>query len=400
MAGVGLGLQGTAEEQPVVDVRLDDVTVEYPGERGDERVAALDRLTLHVASGELLTLVGPSGSGKSTVLRTVAGLETPRHGEVVIDGTVVTALAPRERDVALVTQYHTLLPHLTVEENLGFPLRLRKIAPDEADRRVRAEARSLGLWSKLRRRPAQLSTGERQKASLGRATTRRPRVYLFDEPLAGLDLAERSRLRRELRQLQRGMGVTSIYVTHDQRDAIALGDRLAVMAGGRVVQTGPPLEVYRDPGTLFVVRFLGAPSWGVVEGPLRDDGTTAWIDMQGTAVRLHPVQRGAVHDAAAGPDVALGVPAGSVRLHDDGAADGPWLRQVELRVRTVEPVGGTLAVGLRAASAATDHPSQLYGMVPQTARPSRGELVTATIDLRDSYLFDARSGVRILPRRS
>lgn len=381
----------------MVDVTLDDVTVEYTGERRGDEVTALDGLTLHVRSGELMAVVGPSGSGKSTVLRTIAGLETPRQGTVSIDGMVVNAVPPRERDVALVSQFHALLPHLNVEGNLGFPLRLHGTSAEETARRVGAEARALGLWSKLRRRPRQLSAGERQKAALGRATTRRPRIFLFDEPLAGLDLAERDRLRRELRRIQRGMGVTAVYVTHDQRDAMALGDRIAVMSRGRIVQLGEPLEVHHDPIDLFVARFVGAPSWGIAQGPLRDDGTTAWVDVDGTALRLHPAQRDALRDHAAGPDIAVGVRAGSVVVEPTPRGDD-WQRHIDLVVRATEPLGGKTVVSLRAIGATIDHPSMLYATVPLTRRLRRGERVTTTIDLRDSYLFDVRTGRRVLPR--
>jgi multiple sugar transport system ATP-binding protein len=380
----------------VVDISLDDVHVGFTTEQGDERVAALDGLTLHVRSGELLTLVGPSGSGKSTLLRTIAGLETPRSGTVAIDGHVVNDASVRDRDVALVAQYDTLLPHLTVEDNLGFPLRLRRVSTEETARRVGAEARALGLWQKLRRRPRQLSSGERQKAALGRATTRRPRAYLFDEPLAGLDAGERGRVRRELRQLQRGMGVTALYVTHDQRDAMALGDRVAVMSRGRIVQVDEPMRVWASPADLFVARFFGSPPLGVLQGRLHDDGTTAWVDVAGTALRLHADQRRTVLRRRTGPRIAVGVRAAAVRLTGDEPTTDPWLRRLPVIVAAVEPLGASTVVTVHPPGAA-DTAGMLYTTVAPTRSVRRGERVTAEIDLRESFVFDVTTGERLLP---
>ncbi len=378
----------------MVDIALDNIRVEFPDEQRGESVAGLDDVTLHVRSGELLVLVGPSGSGKSTVLRTIAGVERPDQGTVTIDGQVVNELAPGDRDVALVSQSITLLSHLTVEDNLGFALRLRKVPEGEASARVRAEARVLGLWSKLRRRPRELSSGERQKAALGRATTRNPRVFLFDEPLAALDAAERGRVRRQLKQLQRGMRITTIYVTHDQRDAMALGDRIAIMHRGRVVQIDEPMQLYASPVNLFVARFFGSPPLGLLEGTLRDDGSTAWIDAEGTAVRLHASQRAGVRDHTSGHRIALGLRAAAVRL-DDGAPGDEWSRRLPVVVARVEPQGATTVVALRPPGSATG-PSLLYSTVGPSHRIAPGDQVFATVDLRNSFLFDSDTGARII----
>jgi ABC-type sugar transport system ATPase subunit len=378
----------------VVDIVLDEVTVEFSGEQPEDRVHALDRVSLHVRSGELLTLVGPSGSGKSTLLRTVAGVEQLSHGTITIGDTIVNDLGPRERDVALVAQYDTLLPHLTVEGNLGFPLRLRKLPADETSRRVRAEARALGLWPKLRRRPRQLSAGERQKVSLGRATTRRPQAYLLDEPLAGLDASERGRVRRELRQLQQGMGITAIYVTHDQRDAMALGDRVAVMSRGRVVQIDDPMRVWTSPADLFVARFFGDPPLGLVQGRLHDDGSTAWIDAAGAALRLHASQRAAVQQQLGGPEIAVGVRADAVQL-DGPPSAGAWVRQMKAVVTAVEPLGPTTIVTVDPSGTPGAGPSRLYVAVSPTRHVDRGAQVTVTLDLAASFVFDVFTGSRL-----
>jgi len=378
----------------VAEIALDEVSVVFSGERPEDTVTALDRLTLHVRSGELLTLVGPSGSGKSTLLRTVAGVEEASSGTITIGDRIVNDLSPRDRDVALVSQYDTLLPHLTVEQNLGFPLSLRKVSPDETSRRVRAEARALGLWPKLRRRPRQLSSGERQKAALGRATTRRPQAYLFDEPLAGLDAGERGRMRRELRQLQRGMGITSIYVTHDQRDAMSLGDRVAVLSRGRIIQIDEPMRVWASPADLFVARFFGDPPLGIVQGRLHDDGSTAWIDVSGTALRLHPSQREAVARRATGPEIAVGVRADAVRL-DDGDAGGAWHRRLPAVVTAVEPLGVSTTVTLDPGDTPGRGQSRLFANVAPPRHVARGAQVTATVDLRRSFVFDVLTGDRL-----
>ena len=379
----------------MVEIALNEVSVVFTGDRPEDTVTALDRLTLHVRSGELLTLVGPSGSGKSTLLRTIAGVEDLSTGTITIGDRVVNDLSPRERDIALVSQYDTLLPHLTVEQNLGFPLSLRKVSADETSRRVRAEARALGLWPKLRRRPRQLSSGERQKAALGRATTRRPQVYLFDEPLAGLDAGERGRVRRELRQLQRGMGITAIYVTHDQRDAMALGDRVAVLSRGRIIQIDEPMQVWASPADLFVARFFGDPPLGLVQGRLHDDGSTAWIDVSGAALRLHEQQRAAVASRATGPEVAVGVRTDGVRIDADQAARGPWHRRLPAVVTAVEPVGSSTTVTLVPGGTSGRGPSRLFASVAPNRHVERGAQVNATIDLHRSFVFDVLTGERL-----
>jgi multiple sugar transport system ATP-binding protein len=379
----------------VVAITLDGITVRY-FERSDgagRAVDALDDLSLDVASGELLVLSGPSGSGKTTVLRTIAGLERPVRGVVRLDGRVVNNLPPGARDVALVTQFDSLFPHLTVEQNLAFALQVRKLPADETTRRVRAEARVLGLWSKLGRRPRELSNGERQKAALGRATTRRPGVYLLDEPLAGLDAGERDHLRRELRRLQRGLGVTTVYVTHDQRDAMALGDRIAVLDRGRLVQIAEPLALYRLPANLFVARFFGSPPMGLIRGRLHDDGSTAWVDAGGIPLRLLPAQRAAVAAAGHSETVVVGVRAAAVQI-----GHGPlqeWSRHLDLVVRGVETLGAYAVVALTPPTQAGVTADRLYTTVPPAHRPVLGERHAVTIDMRHSFIFDAGTGQRL-----
>jgi multiple sugar transport system ATP-binding protein len=220
---------------------------------------------LSVADGERMVLVGPSGSGKSTLLRIIAGLEQPSAGTVSIDDRDVTAVPPERRDLAMVFQSYALYPHKSVRENLAFGLRVRRVNPAEVVRRVDAVARSLGLEPLLDRRPAQLSGGQRQRVALGRAIVREPRAFLFDEPLSNLDPQLRGAARAELIELHRRLRATMVYVTHDQEEAMTLGQRIAVLNAGRIEQVATPLELYARPATLFVAGFVGSPSMNVID---------------------------------------------------------------------------------------------------------------------------------------
>jgi multiple sugar transport system ATP-binding protein len=227
-------------------------------------VRVLGEVSLEIADGELLVLVGPSGCGKSTLLRCIAGLDEPTRGRIEIDGIDVTKKEPRERDLAMVFQSYALYPHLTVRQNLAFGLKMRKTARAEIDRRVDEAAQMLGLGALLERTPRQLSGGQRQRVAMGRAVVRRPRAFLFDEPLSNLDAALRGQMRVELMRLHQRLSATMIYVTHDQIEAMTLADRIAVLNGGVLQQVGPPDELYQRPANLFVARFLGTPEMNVL----------------------------------------------------------------------------------------------------------------------------------------
>ncbi len=239
--------------------------------------AAVANINLTVQGGEFLVIVGPSGCGKTTTLRLIAGLETPDAGELRLDGKSLAGVAARDRDMAMVFGNHALLPHLTVSENLGFGLMLRKFAKDEIAKRVNAAAEMLGLIPLLRSRPPALSAGECQRVALGRALVRQPRIFLFDEPLSNLDAPMRVQLRAQIAAVHRRAGAMTIYVTHDQAEAMALADRIAVMKDGALQQVSSPLELYRLPANRFVAGFIGSPPMNFFEGTIVErDGSVVF----------------------------------------------------------------------------------------------------------------------------
>src|SRR5438105_7780729 len=248
----------------MAEVRLEHVT-----KRFSEGAAALDDLTLEVADGEFLILVGPSGCGKTTALRLVAGLEKPTSGSIAIGGRIVNDVTPRDRDIAMVFQNYALYPHMTVYRNLAFGLKERHTPKAEIERRVREASAMLGLNDLLGRRPAQLSGGQRQRVAMGRALVREPKAFLLDEPLSNLDAKLRVQMRAELKRIHQRLGITTIYVTHDQLEAMPLGDRIVVMSAGEVQQIGRPQEVYKEPVNLFVAGFIGSPPMNLLRGSAR-----------------------------------------------------------------------------------------------------------------------------------
>jgi sn-glycerol 3-phosphate transport system ATP-binding protein len=335
----------------VATIDLDKVRKVYPG-----KVEAVKGISFDIADGEFLVLVGPSGCGKSTLLRMIAGLETISSGTVRIDERVVNEIDPADRDIAMVFQNYALYPHMTVYDNLAYGLRNRRTPKDEIERRVQEAARILELSQLLRRRPRELSGGQRQRVAMGRAIVRSPKVFLFDEPLSNLDAKLRGQMRVEIKSLQRSLGVTSVYVTHDQLEAMTLADRLVVMNGGVVEQIGAPLDVYEKPASIFVAGFIGAPPMNLV--PLASsgvayalpDGSTLAIEGHGhgqaTTLGFRPedVVIGGTDALALDFDLALAEPVGAESyLH--GTAGGA---KVVLRVhgRTHAKPGERLRIGI------------------------------------------------------
>jgi multiple sugar transport system ATP-binding protein len=251
----------------VAGITLTDVSKIY-----DDGTRAVSDLNLDVQDGELVVFVGPSGCGKSTALRMIAGLEEISEGEIRIGDRVVNNLRPRDRDVAMVFQNYALYPHMTVAENIGFALRMRKVPKDEARRRIEETARILGLHEHLRRKPRQLSGGQRQRVAMGRAIVREPHVFLMDEPLSNLDAKLRVQMRAEISRIQRQLHVTTVYVTHDQVEAMTMGDRVAVLRRGVLQQFEAPQRLYEQPANLFVASFIGSPAMNMLEGTLDRNG--------------------------------------------------------------------------------------------------------------------------------
>ncbi len=267
----------------MASISLRDVTKVF-----DQRVTAVSHVSLEVRDGELLVLVGPSGCGKTTLLRLIAGLETPTAGAIRIGERVATDLPPRERDVAMVFQDGALYPHMTVYENLAFPLRMRRQPEAEVQRRVGEAAATLGLGDLLARKPAALSGGQRQRVALGRALVLAPAAFLFDEPLSSLDAALRLALRAQIRDLHQKFHTTTVYVTHDQSEAMALGERIGVLRSGQLQQVGAPSEVYDRPANRFVAGFFGTPPMNFLAACVRRQGEAIFLEAAGARINAAP----------------------------------------------------------------------------------------------------------------
>ncbi|MEE9294386.1 MAG: ATP-binding cassette domain-containing protein [Phycisphaerae bacterium] len=323
-------------------VTLTNVTKVFGGRRN--RVVAVDSVTLSVADGELVVLLGPSGCGKTTTLRLVAGLERLSSGTIEIDGRIVNEVAPRERDVAMVFQDYALYPHLTVQANLAFGLKMRRTPKPEIQRRVAEVVGFLGIEDLLDRKPHALSGGQQQRVAFGRAVVRRPGLCLFDEPLANLDARLRVQMRVELKRMQRELGMTALYVTHDQNEAMALGDRLVVMRDGAVQQIGRPLEVFERPANRFVAGFLGAPPMNFLEGRLAGANGRVAFECGGGRIAVPDALQALVSRCLGGP-IVLGIRpervsiVGGPSLGNGDARSDKDDAAIAVRVSTTESLG-------------------------------------------------------------
>jgi multiple sugar transport system ATP-binding protein len=288
----------------MADVSFSHVVKVFP-----DGTSAVRDLTLQIDDGELVVLVGPSGCGKTTALRMVAGLEDVSEGEIRVGGRVVNDLDPSERDVAMVFQTYALYPHMTVGQNIGFPLRIAKLSRDEQERRVREVARLLGLGAELGRKPRQLSGGQRQRVAMGRAIVRQPQVFLMDEPLSNLDASLRFQMRAEIANLQSSLGVTTIYVTHDQVEAMTIGNRVAVMRRGHLLQLASPQTIYDHPVDLFVARFIGSPPMNFVESQVTRLNGGYGVRIGASVVRLDEAETARVPELVqrVGQKVVVGI---------------------------------------------------------------------------------------------
>lgn len=339
-------------------------------------VRAVEDLSLAVADGEFLVLVGPSGCGKSTTLRLIAGLETPSSGVIRIGDRDVATVAPKDRDVAMVFQDYALYPHMTVYKNMAFGLKMRKTPRGEIDRQVRETAELLGLTDLLDRRPGQLSGGEQQRVAVGRAIVRKPNVFLFDEPLCNLDAKLRLELRAEISSLHRRLQTTVLYVTHDQQEAMALGDRIVVMNEGRAHQVDTPQQVYNHPDDRFVAEFIGAPTMNLIRGRIENDGDGVFFDGDFGRWKLpdEPARAlGELKDCA----VLLGVRAGDVRF---GAMSSTG--SIGARTFLVESLGDCRHVHVRAQCGA-----KIILRTSCDASVEPDQEVTIVVDLLSSHFF-------------
>ena len=349
-------------------VEYENVSKRFPTQ---ER-AAIDDFTLDITDGELLVLLGPSGCGKTTALRILAGLEYPDSGDIRIDGKSVVGLEPKDRDVALVFQSYALYPHMSAKDNIRYPLRIKHMNEAERERRVGQVAEMLSLTSLLERRPARLSGGEQQRVALARAIVRQPRVFLMDEPLSNLDAKLRTHTRTELKALQRQLGTTTVFVTHDQAEAMTLADRIAVMDLGRLLQLGTPDDLYLRPVNLFVAQFIGSPPMNILAAEVRDGVLVAeggW--------RI-PLPRG-----VAVQTVSVGIRPEGIEL-DEASAEA----QVG-EVLVSEPLGSETIVDVKVGRALVK-----VRAAPQV-RPEPGTRVHLRVDPRAVRLFDTASGSAI-----
>src|SRR5215210_8540501 len=300
-----------------------------------ESVHAVKDLNLQIRDKEFVVFVGPSGCGKTTTLRMIAGLEAISSGDISIDGNVINELAPMDRDIAMVFQNYALYPHMSVYDNMAFGLKMRKFARPEIDNRVRYAADILGIGELLKRKPRQLSGGQRQRVALGRAIVRHPRVFLFDEPLSNLDAKLRVQMRVEIKKLHQRLGTTAIYVTHDQVEAMTLGDRVVVMKDGVVQQVGEPLQLYGTPANRFVASFIGSPAMNFADVTLSNSSQGWWAETPGFRIRIPPSRIEALR-AHAGEKIVLGVRPEALRLANGGdGADYSFDSTIEV----VEPRG-------------------------------------------------------------
>ncbi len=350
-------------------IALKDVRKVYGG-----NVDAIKGVSMDIADGEMIVLVGPSGCGKSTLLRMIAGLESISGGEIVIGDRVVNDLEPSDRDIAMVFQNYALYPHMTVRQNLAYGLKNRKTPKDEIDRRITEAAKALEIEQYLERRPRQLSGGQRQRVAMGRAIVRKPAAFLFDEPLSNLDAKLRVQMRVEIRRLQRSLATTSVYVTHDQMEAMTLADRLVVLNAGRIEQIGTPIELYEKPATTFVATFIGSPSMNLLPyGTPSANGASGW----------------SVNGSGALPQTTatLGIRPEDITLAETEAADAAFTGTV--RVDAVELVGAESYVH----GSFTDGTTIVF-RVPGRSQLGIGENLRIAAQTKDFHLFDA-AGKRI-----
>ena len=340
--------------------------------KGDKAVEVLKRIDIDVAPGEFLILVGPSGCGKSTLLNIIAGLEEPTEGDLRIGGKSVVGVAPAQRDIAMVFQSYALYPTMTVADNIGFALEMRKVPKAQRTQRINEVAAMLQISHLLDRRPAQLSGGQRQRVAMGRALARDPQLFLFDEPLSNLDAKLRVEMRAEIKRLHQLSGITSVYVTHDQIEAMTLGSRIAVMKDGILQQIGTPDDIYRTPANTYVAGFIGSPTMNFIAGRIEGAGEASKFVFEGGSLDLP------------GPsvsDVTLGQRPEHIHLSNDAA----WRGEVSL----VEPTGADTYVVVKTSV------GPITVRAPANTQVKVGETIGLSVSSRHNNWFDKTSGLRL-----
>jgi sn-glycerol 3-phosphate transport system ATP-binding protein len=374
----------------VTEVSFHEVTKVFPN-----GTTAVSALTCTIADGEFMVLVGPSGCGKTTALRMIAGLDEPTSGAIAIGGKVVNGVPPQDRDIAMVFQSYALYPHKTVLDNLAFGLRQHKIPNAQIAQRVKEVSSLLNLDDLLDRKPAQLSGGQRQRVAMGRALARSPQVYLLDEPLSNLDAQLRTQLRADLKQLHQRFSTTTVYVTHDQVEAMTLGDRIAVMSEGKLLQLGTPEEIYRHPANIFVAGFIGSPPMNLLSASMADGRVRAG-DLE---LEMPGVPAG---------DLVVGVRPEALRLTTGTGQQAAEQAVLNVHTEVVELLGHETIVhgsirGRRVAAASADAgitslPSERATVIARldaSRRPTVGETITLGVSMADVHLFDATSGAAV-----
>ncbi len=346
-----------------------------------DEVHAVKDVNLHIRDKEFMVLVGPSGCGKSTTLRMVAGLEEITGGEIVIGDRVVNDLPPKDRDIAMVFQNYALYPHMTVYDNMAFGLKMRKFPKAEIAKRVQDAAEILGIQELLRRKPRQLSGGQRQRVAVGRAIVRHPQVFLFDEPLSNLDAKLRVQMRVELKRLHDRLETTAIYVTHDQVEAMTLGDRVVVMKDGWIQQVGEPMELYGKPANRFVAGFIGSPAMNFADVTINETNGTLVAEAAGFRIHVPPAQNGSLKPYK-GQRVTLGVRPED--LHVAAGGDSPQ-HTIDAVVDVVEPLGAEILLDVKSGT------NTLVARVEPTVRAKVHENVRLAMNPERLHFFDTKT---------
>src|SRR5258705_6580634 len=346
-----------------------------------ESVHAVKDFNLQIRDKEFVVFVGPSGCGKTTTLRMIAGLEAISSGDISIDGNVINQLAPMDRDIAMVFQNYALYPHMSVYDNMAFGLKMRKFDRAEIQKRVREAAEILGIYDSLHRKPRQLSGGERQRVALGPAIVRHPQVFLFDEPLSNLDAKLRVQMRVELKKLHNRLGTTAVYVTHDQVEAMTLGDRVVVMKDGLVQQVGEPLELYNEPSNLFVAGFLGSPAMNFATVKVSQENGSIWAASAGMQIKAPPNCADRLRRYV-GKEVTLGIRPED--LHVASAADPPELG-FDVVVEVVEKLGSEILLDVAGG------PDTLVASVEPNVRAKIHDRLRLALNPQGPHFFDMSS---------